>query len=341
MQRLMFDLPFMIGSNYFMWGDEPALGISPTFPEDGSYGLVNKDDRPYKELVDMFSALNKQVYELHARSQTDDASTCKRQSERPLPVKSGEVKYWRKGNAFKINNGALSIEYDGTSGNFADRIKLKGHLLGYYNPMVRQYSDHDYWTMTDKVEKISFKREGKILVVDLVGSGGGSGNDIRFEIAHRWRITPGTPWFESSIMWVKNGSNSKIIRIKSLFISLYSSLSGSQKDDKVYGKPLRYYYKNGRMACWIEEKSKLRFGIAAAKYGRYDYIDGQGLLKIQYYIDHKGVQHPDARIVLDPLLELLPNRRFLLKPIRKFLIFGAEKEEWSEIKESLEKWSSI
>ncbi|MDW8030078.1 MAG: hypothetical protein RMK94_17000, partial [Armatimonadota bacterium] len=31
-QRTLFSLPFIVGSHYFMWVDEPALGISSTFP---------------------------------------------------------------------------------------------------------------------------------------------------------------------------------------------------------------------------------------------------------------------------------------------------------------------
>jgi agarase len=48
-QRLLFSTPFMIASHYFMWVDEPALGISAAFPEDSNYGLVNELDDPYPE----------------------------------------------------------------------------------------------------------------------------------------------------------------------------------------------------------------------------------------------------------------------------------------------------
>jgi hypothetical protein len=34
----MADLPFLIGYDYFMWVDEPASGISTSFPEDSNYG---------------------------------------------------------------------------------------------------------------------------------------------------------------------------------------------------------------------------------------------------------------------------------------------------------------
>jgi hypothetical protein len=54
----MADLPFMVGYHYFMWADEPARGISATFPEDSNYGLVNEKDETYETLVKTAAAVN-------------------------------------------------------------------------------------------------------------------------------------------------------------------------------------------------------------------------------------------------------------------------------------------
>ncbi len=67
-QSALFRLPFMVGSNYFMWVDEPALGISSTFPEDSNYGLVNERGEPYPELTRMATDLQAKVYAMHAES---------------------------------------------------------------------------------------------------------------------------------------------------------------------------------------------------------------------------------------------------------------------------------
>ncbi len=61
-QTLLFRTPFIVGSNFFMWVDEPALGISSSFPEDSNYGLVNEKDEPYVELTEAASELNPRVY---------------------------------------------------------------------------------------------------------------------------------------------------------------------------------------------------------------------------------------------------------------------------------------
>jgi hypothetical protein len=64
----MTDLPFMVGYHYFMWADEPALGIASTFPEDSNYGLVNERDETYETLLKTATAVNRAAAARHARS---------------------------------------------------------------------------------------------------------------------------------------------------------------------------------------------------------------------------------------------------------------------------------
>jgi hypothetical protein len=64
----MADLPFLVGYHYFMWADEPAQGISSTFPEDSNYGLVNEKDEPYDWLVKVAAEVNRDAAPRHARS---------------------------------------------------------------------------------------------------------------------------------------------------------------------------------------------------------------------------------------------------------------------------------
>jgi len=64
----MADLPFLIGYHYFMWADEPALGISTSFPEDSNYGLLNEKDETYEALVQASTAANRSAESRHARS---------------------------------------------------------------------------------------------------------------------------------------------------------------------------------------------------------------------------------------------------------------------------------
>lgn len=66
--NMVADLPFMVGYHYFMWADEPALGISSTFPEDSNYGLVNEKDEPYTGFTKIVTEVNEQVARRHQLS---------------------------------------------------------------------------------------------------------------------------------------------------------------------------------------------------------------------------------------------------------------------------------
>ncbi len=94
--RTVLSLPFVIGYNYFMWVDEPALGISTNFPEDSNYGLVNEDDQPYEMLTAMFTRLHREAVSIRrgpppaprpppARSPIPSAADFIRSRSRELP----------------------------------------------------------------------------------------------------------------------------------------------------------------------------------------------------------------------------------------------------------------
>ena len=56
--QTMLSLPFLIGYDYFMWVDEPPLGVVKGFMENSNYGLVSEDGKPYAELTQAFAALH-------------------------------------------------------------------------------------------------------------------------------------------------------------------------------------------------------------------------------------------------------------------------------------------
>ncbi|HEY3328587.1 MAG TPA: hypothetical protein VGK19_01075 [Capsulimonadaceae bacterium] len=66
MQRILASTPYVVGSHYFMYEDEPSSGISSTFPEDSNYGLVSEADEPYKAITDAATRVNATVLALHS-----------------------------------------------------------------------------------------------------------------------------------------------------------------------------------------------------------------------------------------------------------------------------------
>jgi hypothetical protein len=66
MQHILSATPFLVGSFYFMYEDEPAAGISKTFPEDSNYGLVSESDIPYADLTAEAKRINSTLVKVHA-----------------------------------------------------------------------------------------------------------------------------------------------------------------------------------------------------------------------------------------------------------------------------------
>lgn len=64
-QKTFFALPFMVGSDYFMWVDEPAQGISKNFPEDSNYGLVDLNDDVWPVFTEAVARVNPMAYDIH------------------------------------------------------------------------------------------------------------------------------------------------------------------------------------------------------------------------------------------------------------------------------------
>jgi hypothetical protein len=99
-QNLLFRLPFMVGSHYFMWVDEPKEGISTGFPENTNYGLVNERDEPYPLLIEAARKLNPLVYYIHS-------------GRMPLPkieIGEGRIKLLNEGEAGEVE---LAISVNG------------------------------------------------------------------------------------------------------------------------------------------------------------------------------------------------------------------------------------
>jgi len=76
--QTLLSLPFIVGYDYFMWTDEPALGIASHFPENTNYGLTNNDGEAYPEITAMFTDLQKNVWRERNRPTPAERKVAKR-----------------------------------------------------------------------------------------------------------------------------------------------------------------------------------------------------------------------------------------------------------------------
>ncbi len=99
--RSILSQPYMVGYDYFMWVDQPALGISTAFPENSDYGITNEEGVPYPGLVRVLSQINlKDAPAIHRTGQTGIAAPVAGQGlQIPAAPKGTEWVLWNRTDA--------------------------------------------------------------------------------------------------------------------------------------------------------------------------------------------------------------------------------------------------
>jgi len=165
-QKFLITTPYVVGSNFFMWADEPALGISSVFPEDSNYGLVNEHDAPYQLLTDAATKLHAVAYDLHNRHTADF-------SVQPLPHGTFTVK----------NNGGAAGACTVTQ--WADGVRLQQTAITLEAGAVRDFTIPG---------TILAKPGGHFLVCQAAPTNPLLVRDPQHTWATQTCYTPGVPW---------------------------------------------------------------------------------------------------------------------------------------------------
>ena len=117
-QKTFFRLPFMVGSDYFMWVDEPALGIAKTFPEDSNYGLVDVNDEPWKLFTEAVTRVNAQAYQIHSGKTSE------------LSIESPDPRTLKIRNTGIVSaKTSLSIRIDGKDSEWTVSVPARGESI--------------------------------------------------------------------------------------------------------------------------------------------------------------------------------------------------------------------
>eukprot|EP00727_Mastigamoeba_balamuthi_P012898 m51a1_g8230 hypothetical protein (1319) ;mRNA; f:40945-49548 len=128
LRSVFMGLPFIVGDSYFMFIDEPALGISSTFPEDSNYGLVDVNDNEWSELVASCSKLNPQACRRHAHGPLDrwinPVHSAVLDEDRP------EIAVANESAPLAAASRGLSAMFSGPKGEIAVSLAYKGVALG-------------------------------------------------------------------------------------------------------------------------------------------------------------------------------------------------------------------
>ena len=193
----MLAMPFVVGYDYFMWVDEPPLGITPAFPEDSNYGLIDNDGNAYPELTGMFRTLH------------------------------SDLKLWREGSvtlaadgSYAVTDGHVAFRGRRGRGRVFSEVSLDGRRYGNFNVQLDVFEEDGGrgWPMVDEI--VSVVRKGRSL--EIVGAGGGA--DGRFELALRVSSPDSAGRVVAEVMSIRN-LGKRALNVNRILLGAYADFA--------------------------------------------------------------------------------------------------------------------
>ena len=206
--RTVMSLPFLVGDDFFMWQDDPALGFNKHFHENSNYGLVNVNDEPYAELTEMFARVHAEAPLIRAgaanranggasppgeppvsalASTRRDASSGRSERERffaaaraacskPEAAAPGSVGFSREADgSWTLSNGLVRISGRVGGARMADEIAYGGAPVGRWGALLQWNRDGvTQWTEVSRVTDVSYGQDAatRVGTVTIRAAGG-------------------------------------------------------------------------------------------------------------------------------------------------------------------------
>lgn len=290
-QRALFALPFIVGSHYFMWSDEPALGISSTFPENSSYGLVNEADEPYVPLVNTATRVNARLHALHAgtlrAAEIDPGGAASPAGHSaPLPVVGNELRFEPAAAGCVIDTGALRAVRDGPGDAVFNHVQWRAAAgdpwteLGAFTCVLQViHGAASDWPRPDQIPKFTVvSHSASELVVDVECHRAAAPS---FRACERLTFHAGRPFFEARFRWIEN-SGGEPWHLGAYLHYLPSNIGGNPTADTPGTPAVPNYWL--KVATWRDPQLALHYGT---------FVRGNDpRMDCQFWID--TVQHPDC-----------------------------------------------
>jgi hypothetical protein len=305
--RTLLSLPFLLGYDYFMWVDEPALGISTPFPEDSNYGLINEDSVPYPLITAMFEAFHREAGKWRFAPAPEAQSVARKAPLPPLEVarKAGaattnaarQTFFTREGDAFRAGNGRIVLAGRLGEGRMVESVTLDGDAkpFGQYGAMVQTVDAGGAYRWIDvrTVQAVAGEVKDGVAVVEVTGTGG-YGQES-FEVRHRLILPPDTPWFIAEAVYVKN-TGAAPLRLKGLYFRLTNEFRDvlDALPPNLWGVP--------PSGVWLDKAGERYFGAVAPR--------NAGIPVYFWLNPQSGGQHPDARLELEDGAAVAPGTAF-------------------------------
>ncbi|MBD3174299.1 MAG: hypothetical protein GF320_03895 [Armatimonadia bacterium] len=330
----MARMPFMVGYDYFMWVDEPELGISPNFPEDSNYGLVDVNDEPYEVLTEMATEVNARAQSIHAASdpgwqpaEPAAAAIVEGPSPEDLGVRGESVE------RFEWDLGALTVAHE--PGSFAlSSIRADDLPLGTLQPLIHQSTPSgERWQGPTETESVTVWESGDVHLADLVLAFPGAESVGRgYRIGYRLAARSGSPVVAAKVLWVEN-TDDQPLEVRETFHYLLPEIGGSRRGDEVGGPGVPNYYLPS--ACWHDPEAG--GWIGAASVHSSDFL-------MNLWIGEEGTEHEPgsyhADIRREAGITLAPGERWE-EPQPWIGVYGFGPDEpggWRAVSQSDAQW---
>jgi hypothetical protein len=304
-QSTVFALPFMVGSDYFMYVDQPALGISSTFPEDSNYGLVKESDEPWPELTSAAAELNPRACKLHRSGELSAVFE-------PEPVEwSREVPPLAAASPTlpaELAEGPLALR-PGPAGD-AWTMSYERRPLGAFYPLIHLKAPADAWVAPEACGVTAVREDAGFVVVDVTVTHAGGQTPAWAAGWRFWVPKGGARWFAAQALWVEN-TDTRPWTLAGLFHYTRPAIGGSPDGDAGAGVNVPNFYLP--VAAWEDAAAGLGQGI----FGR------GGQLYVRYWKDESGF-HSDCVQRVEQ--QLAPGERHEADPLLA-VVFGYGVEE--------------
>ncbi len=175
-QDFLFREPFMVGSSYFMYLDEPALGISASFPEDSNYGLIAENDEPYPAITAAATAVNREVYR-HHREGNFRPAVSGNAAKPPVWLREAKEISGEVPQHLEFKSGKIAFEFPAGASKW--KMSLDGRLVAEIFPLAHFRDGIDFWLHPYAARIVARRENEKANAVDIEFSFIPQGGDPR------------------------------------------------------------------------------------------------------------------------------------------------------------------
>ncbi len=305
--KTMLAMPFMVGYDYFMWVDEPELGISGQFPENSNYGLISEDYKIYTEIVDVFKSIQKEPAKYRreplpppkARLIIGAGSLynqlkAKRLAKKAIqPDKAFSSVVSDDHRKFRISNGKITLENNGKDANVA--VSMDGVKYGNFNVMLYYLNEkgEKRWTNATVLDHADVVMNGDMLMLTAKVHKGVEAVDQKFdaisnkpfEFTYQITMQPNMDWFISEIVELKNLAEKDNLEILGVFLRLYPDYKAMDLAPVPYKVP-NLWKVDDNVSVWKEKDGDRYLGVTALRY--------QDIKRSYWITPEDGAFHADA-----------------------------------------------